>query len=278
MPNTSTVRAAARAEDVATSPWIDRAARLGFGGRGVIYVIIGVLAAQIALSDNSDENANRQGALQAIADKPLGKVLLVVLAIGLAGYVMWRFSDAIWGEKRETDAKKRTAKRLSSAGKGLVYAAFCASTISVIAGSGANQDEQTEKTWTAKVLGWPGGRGIVTVIGLAVVAGGLYLVYQGVTRKFEKKLATREMSPTTRTVERVLGTFGVAARGVVFALAGLLLVKAAADFDPNEAQGIDGTLRTIANRPYGQVLLILAAVGLVAFGAFSFFEARYRQL
>jgi len=278
MPNTATVRAVGRAEGAATRPWIDRAARLGFAGRGLIYIIIGVLAVQIALNHNAEENANRQGALQAIADKPLGKLLLVVLAIGLAGYVLWRFSEAIWGEQREADSKKRTAKRLASAGKGLVYAAFCASTVSVIAGSPANQDEQQQKTWTAKVLGWPGGRGIVVAVGLAVAAGGLYLAYRGVTRKFEKKLATGQMSPTTRTTERVLGTFGVTARGIVFALAGLLLVKAAADFDPNEAQGIDGTLRTIAARPYGQVLLIAAAVGLVAFGAYSFFEARYRQL
>ena len=109
-------RATWTAERASNSSWIDRAARLGFVARGVIYVVIGILALQIAFGDNSGENANRQGALQAIADKPVGVALLVVLAVGLAGYAIWRFSEAVWGLDAESDAKKRMVKRLSSAG------------------------------------------------------------------------------------------------------------------------------------------------------------------
>jgi hypothetical protein len=267
------------AEQAAQSPWADRLAKLGFVGRGLIYLIVGILAFQIATGDTS-ESADKKGALQEIAEKPFGNALLVVLAIGLAGYALWRFSEAIWGKRSEQNEKKRTARRLVSAGKGVAYAAFCATTISFLVGSGGQSGaNQQEKTWTAKVMGWPGGRGIVAIAGLAVIAGALYLIGLGLTRKFEEKLELGRVSAGARKAIRAIGTVGVTARGVVFALLGLLLVRAAMDFDPNEAQGIDGTLRTIADRAYGQVLLMLAALGLVAFGVYSgIVEARYRKL
>lgn len=275
---TSTARAREAGQEVANSPWVDRGARLGFAARGLVYIVIGLLAVQIAAGHRSRQ-ADKQGALQAIADKPLGEAVLVVLAVGLAGYALWRFTEAIWGYASETEHSKRIAKRIGSAGKGLLYAAFCVTTISVLAGSGGGGGgDQSQKHWTAKVLGWPGGRVLVGLVGAAVIVGGAYMVYRGATRKFEKKLDMARMGQGWHRLAEVLGTFGNSARGVVFGLIGLLLIKAALDYRPDEAQGIDGTLRTIAARPYGQVLLILAAVGLMAFGLFSFIEARYRRL
>jgi hypothetical protein len=267
------------AERAARSHWADRLAKLGFVGRGLIYLIVGFLAFQIAMGD-SGESADKKGALQEIGDKPFGNAMLVVLAIGLAGYALWRFSEALWGKRSEPDEKKRTARRLVSAGKGFAYAAFCATTISFLTGSGGQSGaNQQEKTWTAKVMGWPGGRGIVVAAGLAIIAGALYLIGLGLTRKFEEKLELGRVSAGARKAIRAIGTFGVTARGVVFGLLGLLLVRAAMDFNPDEAQGIDGTLRTIADRTYGQVLLMVAALGLVAFGIYSaVVEARYRKL
>jgi uncharacterized membrane protein YidH (DUF202 family) len=276
--SSAATQASGAAETASRSKWVDRLARLGFVGRGLIYVIVGVLAIQIATGDNS-QAADRKGALQENADKPFGNALLVVLAIALAGYALWRFSEAIWGKRSETDPKKRTAKRLGYAAKGLTYSVFCATTISFIVGSGSSDGNQQEKSWTAKVMGWPGGRGIVAAVGIAVVIGGLALLVTGIMRRFEKKLELGRLSSGARKAAVALGTIGVSARGAVFALAGLLLVRSAKDFNPDEAQGIDGTLRTIADRPYGQVLLVLAALGLLAFGVYSAaVEARYRKL
>jgi hypothetical protein len=266
---------ARRASD---SRWLDRVARLGFVARGVVYAIVGFLAIRIALGHQNDEQANKQGALQAIADQPFGEAALVVLALGLAGYALWRFSEAAFGHRDESDEKKRTLKRLASAGKGVIYVAFCATTVAVIAGRSSGNGEQQPKTWTARVLGWPGGQFLVAAAGIAIIAGGIYLVIRGITTKFEKQLETGRMSPTTKRIVIVLGTVGSIGRGVVFGLVGLLLIKAAVDYDPNEAQGVDGTLRTIAQQSYGQVLLGLTAVGLLAFAAYSFAEARYRRL
>jgi len=152
--------------------------------------------------------------------------------------------------------------------------------VSVLRGSSKSQTNgnQQPKVWTARVLGWPGGQALVAAVGIAVVAGGCYLIFRGVTQKFEKKLETGRMSPATEKSAKVLGTIGVSARGAVFALAGALLIKAAVDYDPNQSQGIDGTLRVVAARAYGQILLVAAALGLIAFGFYSFVEARYRQL
>jgi hypothetical protein len=272
-------RASGSAERAADSRWVDRAARLGFVGRGAVYIIIGVLAVQIATGDNRGQQANKQGALQAIADKPFGEVLLVALAVGLAGYALWRFTEAIWGKQDEHDEKKRTAKRLGSAGKGLLYALFCVSTISVLMGGGkGGGGEQKQKTWTAKVLDWPGGQLLVGLVGAVIIAGGAYLVYRGLARKFRKQLDESRMGESTRKATTVLGAVGITARGVVFGFAGALLIKAAVDYNPDEAHGIDGTLRAIAGQTYGQFLLSLAAIGLIVFGVYSFVEARYRKL
>jgi len=260
------------------SPWVERTARLGFAGRGAVYLIIAVLAVQIATGDNRGQEADKKGALQAVADKPFGEVLLVLLALGLAGYALWRFTNAAWGERDETDERKRAAKRLSSVGKGALYVAFCASAVSVLVGRGGGGGEQQATTWTAKVLGWPSGRLLVGAAAAAIVIGAGYMVYRGVARKFEKQLDEARMGPTARRLTPVLGVVGLTARGIVFALAGFLLVKAAIDFDAREAKGVDGTLRTIAAQPYGQVLLVAAALGLAVFGLYSFVEARYRRL
>jgi len=149
---------------------------------------------------------------------------------------------------------------------------------SVIAGRSAGNGEQQPKTWTARVLGWPGGRFLVTIAGVAIIIGGIYLVVRGLTTKFEKQLETGRMSPAARRIVVVVGVVGSIGRGAVFALLGLLLIKAAADYDPNEAQGVDGTLRTIAQQSYGQALLVLTGLALLAFAAYSMAEARYRRL
>jgi len=271
----SAVATTRRASD---SKWLDRTARLGFVARGVVYAIVAGIAVKLAFGSGSSEQANKQGALQAIADQPFGRGVLVILAVGLAGYALWRFSQAATGYQDENDEKKRAAKRLASVGKGAIYVAFCVSTIAVIAGRASQNGEQQQKTWTARVLAWPGGPFLVGVAGAAIAAGGIYLIVRGLTTKFEDKLETGRMGPGVRRASLTLGLVGSVGRGVVFGLIGILLVGAAINHDPNQAQGIDGTLRTIADRAYGQVLLFLTALALFAFAAYSMVEARYRRM
>lgn len=281
--STKATEANRAAQRAANSVWADRLARLGFCARGLVYVIVGVIALQIAFGSGSDagEDASKDGALREIAERPLGRPLLVVLAVGLAGYAAWRASEAIWGKRDEADERKRTAKRMGSAGKAVLYAAFLLSTVQFITGGASQGDgggDEQEETLTARVFEMPGGRLIVGGVGLAIIAAGIYVGYRGLAQKFDKRLDTSDMGPTTGRIVDVLGTVGLAARGLVFGVIGFLLVRAAIDYDPADATGVDGTLKLIARQTYGQVLLTVTAIGIVAYGLYSFAEARYREL
>ena len=281
MTVTSTVddvhRTARRAAD---SPWADRLARLGFAARGVVYMIIGAIALEVARRGANGQQADKEGALREIAERPWGGVLLVVLAIGLGGYALWRATEALWGHRDESDDAKRTAKRLGSAARAVFYAVFCATTVRFITGGakeGGSSGDQ-EQTWVARALDLPLGQWLVAGAGLAVIAGAAYIGFRGLSQKFEERLDTSEMGPVMGSTVDVLGTVGMVARSLVFALAGYLLVRAALDYDAQEAQGLDGTLKTMASQPFGQILLAVTAVGLFAYGLYSWAEARYRQL
>jgi hypothetical protein len=251
----------------------------------VIYVIIGILALQIAgagLGDSGEE-ATKEGALRKIAERSFGTALLVALAIGLAGYVLWRLTEALWGKRDEDDDAKRSAKRLASGAKAVMYGVLLASTVRFIVngeteGGGGQGGDQQEESLTARMLDLPMGQLLVGGVGAAILAASAYLVYRGLAQKFEKRLDTSEMGPVTGPVVGVLGTVGLVARGALFGVAGWVLIKAAIDFDPEAANGLDGTLRLIAAQTYGQVLLTVTAIGVIAYGLYSFAEARYRQL
>jgi hypothetical protein len=257
---------------------VEGAARIGLAARGLLYLLVAFLAAQMAFGSN-DQPADKQGALRALADHPLGKAALVVLAIGFGGYALWRLFEAAAGHRSEENDGKRWAKRGGSLAKAGIYATAAATAASTFVGDGGSSKGGNEqsKTMTAEVLSWPAGRLLVGIGGAAIVAGGVYLVVRGLRRKPEEKLATGKMPGWLRPIAGILGLVGYSARGLVVALLGLLLIRSALDHDPNKAQGVDGTLRTIAEQPYGRALLLLAAAGLAAFGLHSFIESRYRR-
>ena len=270
-----------RARRASNSPWIDRVARLGFVARGVVYGIIGLLALQVARNGGRGDEANKEGALREIAERPFGGPLLGALAVGLAGYALWRLTEALWGKRDEEDEKKRALKRLGSAGRAVFYGVFCVTTIRFLANGpaegGGNSDQQ-EQTFVARALEWPAGQWIVAIAGIVVIGAALYVGYRGLSQKFQERLDTSEMGPVAGPTVDVLGTVGMIARSAVFALGGYLLIRAAIDFNPGEAQGLDGTLKTLAHQAYGQVLLAVVAIGLFAYGLYSWAEARYREL
>lgn len=187
-----------------------------------------------------------------------------------------------WGKQDESDDTKRAAKRLLSFAKGALYTLLLVSTLRLVnngpseaSGGGGDQGEQS---LTARAFELPAGQWIVGLAGAAIIGGGCYLVFRGAAQKFEKRLDTGEMGHVMGSVVEVVGTIGLIARGVVIGLAGFLLVKAAVDYDPSQAVGLDGTLKAISAQAYGQVLLTITAVGVVAYGIYSFAEARYREL
>jgi hypothetical protein len=235
--------------------------------------VIGWLAVQIALGHGSHE-ANQRGAVADIAQHSFGLVLLWILGLGLAAYAIWRLSEAAFGTP--TDGKK-VGPRLKTLVQGIVYAAFSVTTFSFIAGRSRQGQAQQQATATARLMKHTDGRWLVGAIGVVIVVVGLVLIFEGVTRRFEKQLRMNEMSPTARRVVDALGVAGSVARGIVFAIAGALIIDAAVSFDPQKSTGLDGALRKLADRPYGPVLLGVVAIGLVAFGLFSLASARWAK-
>src|SRR5688500_3261638 len=235
---TTAARAGRVAQRAANSEWVERFARLGFCARGAVYCVVGLIALQITargVSGSRHIDASKDGALREIAERPLGRGLLLVLAFGLAGYALWRASEAAWGKRDEHDDRKRAAKRLLSAGKAVVYVVLLVSTLRFLSkgpSAGGAAGDKPEETLTARVLDLPAGQLLVVAIGVGLIAGSAYVIWRGVTQEFAERLDTSDMGPIVGRAVDIAGTVGLAARGLVFGLIGFLLVKAAIDFEP----------------------------------------------
>jgi hypothetical protein len=261
--------------------WYSWLARIGLVAKGVSYGIVGVLAAELALG-RGGEATSRQGALATLADEPLGKVLLIALAVGFAAYAIWRFVQA-FAERADdgeaTSAAKTWGKRVGYIGRGAIYAGLTFTTVKLLTGSGGGESQSEHaRQGTATVLDWPAGRWIVGLAGLAIAGAGAWNLYRGLGRKFEKRWRTGQMSETERRWGGWVGIAGHLARAVVFGLIGVFFVKAAIEYDPSEAIGLDGALRKLAAASYGPYLLGLTALGLICYGVYCLVDARYRDV
>jgi hypothetical protein len=251
-------------------------ARAGLAARGVMYVVIGWLAVQIAVG-HSGRQADQAGALHAIAATPVGGVLLWLLVIGFAGMTLWRLCEAAYGSPGTSSRK--TSQRLAALGKAVVYAVIAFSVLKFAIGAGGPPSSDSQSVdLTATVMKYPGGRILLIIVGLALIGGGIYLAFQAWKKQFRQDLQLRELHGHLRRVVEWLGEFGGIARGAVFVTAGVFLTVAAAEARPQQAKGADAALRSLAATPAGPWLLVLVAVGLIMFGAFSCCEARWLKL
>jgi hypothetical protein len=267
----ATTEARQASQKIEQSPWLERLARVGYG-------IVAVLAIMVAVGVGG-ETTSREGALAAVAREPFGKLLLLVLAVGFAGYAAWRLVQAVLDRDDEGSDAKGLAKRASYLGRAVIYVGLTVATVRLLTGSGQSQGGSgQQKQATATVLDWPAGRWLVGAAALAIIGYAGYQLYRGVARKFLDGLETGEMGPTERRSIERLGVVGLVARGVVFALVGVFLAKAAWEYDPQEAIGLDGALRKLADAAYGPWLLGVTAAGLLAYGLFCVAQARYRRV
>jgi len=208
-----------------------------------------------------------------LAGKPYGLVSLWLLAIGFAAYALWRLSEAAFGVSGEPG----TGPRLKSLARAVIYAVLCYLAVSVISGKAGSQSGK-QQDFTASAMHHPAGRIVVGVVGLIIVACGIALVIEGARKKFMKHLDTSRMKPETRRGVRLLGMTGTIARGVVFGLVGIGVIVAAVTHKASESGGIDKALLTLRGQPFGEFLMLLAAIGLVIFGIYGLCEARWRKV
>lgn len=262
------VRAATRR--AANSRTMDVLARAGLASRAIIYLLVGILAVEVGFGDGHAQ-ADKSGALHTVAGKPLGLVVLWLLAAGFAALTVWKATETV-------PRGRKTRLRLLDAGRAVLYAAVCGSIVAFLVGAGAPSSDKQSHTLTADLMKVPGGRIAVGLIGAGVVITGIVFIVQALRRSFAKGLKTGQMARTTKRIVLGLGMTGHIARGAVFGLVGVFLVQAAITFDPDRAKGLDDTLRSLRDAPYGSWLLIVVAIGVCVFAAYSLCEARYHRV
>ncbi|MDT0353589.1 DUF1206 domain-containing protein [Pseudonocardia charpentierae] len=265
-----------RAEQAGDSTSLEWLARGGLIAYGVVHLLVGWLALQIAWGTSGGTSADTSGALGTLAQQPFGTVLLWVVAVGLLALALWQTSEAVWGHP-DRDRRKRVRKQITSGAKAVVYAALAVSAALVALGSGSSSSQSQEQATTG-VLAWPGGRVLVVAAGLVVIGVGIAGIVKGIRKSFTEEIDTSSMSPAVRSGVLRLGQVGYVAKGVAMGVVGGLLTYATVTFDRQTAQGLDGALQTILAQPFGRYLLTAVALGFAAFGLFAILQSRYRRM
>jgi hypothetical protein len=267
-------RRAGRPRSAARHHNLEPLAKAGFIARGVVYILIGLLALAIALGKSAPE-ADRTGALQAVATHPFGTLILWLLVIGFAAMALWRFAQAYYGVRRRGH---RGAAEAQAALRGVLYTVFFIGTLRYVLGRPApHSTNQQARDFTVTAMTHSYGRVLVLLVGIVIGVVGLAMVRIGATKSFLKDLQLEGASRKTRQAVERLGALGNVARGLVFAGVGVFMIDAAATFDAAKAKGIDATLRSFAHTPVGPLLLVIVAIGLALFGMYSLAEARWHR-
>jgi hypothetical protein len=258
-------------------PWLTRFARFGYMAKGFVYFMIGLLALQAAIGMGG-ETTGMEGALKAVQRQPFGQILLILTAIGLFGYSMWRLIQA-WLDPDHTDSRnpQRLLQRAGYVVSGLSYGYVGLEAVKMVMGF-IGSSEGGREYWTAQLLAQPFGHWLVGIVGLTVIGVGLSQLYNGIAARFRKELNLHQMSETEQTWAIRSGRIGYSARGVVYCVIGGFFIWAAIQLNPNEAVGTEEALDKIAQQPYGWVLLALVALGFIAYAIFAFVQARYRKI
>ena len=265
-----------KARRAARSSWVEGLARWGLVSKGALYLLVGAIAVHVSIG-GGERLRDRGGALAAVADHWIGQPLILAVALGLAGYAVWRLAEAFLGTTLEGGEAKSAVKRASYVARAFWYAGLSAVAFSVLFGADEEGGREEDRA-TAWVLERPLGRWIVAAVGTGVFVAGVWNVWRGATAGFRKNLKTRKMSDLEERGFGVIGIVGHIARGFVFGVIGVFLVRAAYQYDPGETVGLDGALSQVVRRDYGDTLLGLVAAGLLAYGLYCFVEARYREV
>jgi hypothetical protein len=276
MLNTSSLSSSLDAGSAAsaTSTGIEILARIGYAAKGAVYSVVGILAFQAARGAGGDTGGTRN-AISEIGSQPFGKTLLIITAVGLVGYVVWRFVQAIADTEDKGNDASGLAMRAGFIASGITYAAL-AYTAGRIVWGGSGGGGSSTRDWTASVLSQPFGQVLVGLFGAIIIGVGLYHFYRAYNATFMKHYKSSLSGEKRRWAKRI-GQFGLSARGVTFLIIGGFFIQAALRANAAEAKGLGGALQTLAAQPYGAWLLGIVAAGFIAYGIYCFSRARYRH-
>ena len=258
-----------------THPVARRAARAGYVIGGVLHLLIAYVIVQIAIGSGGE--ADQTGALKTLASTTGGNVALWGAAAALVPLTLWRLAETILGlhpgERSGHDPEDfEISNRLKALGLAVVYTAVAVTAVQFALGSRKSSAAQSAGL-SARLMGSTQGKAALVVVGLVIVAIGCYFAFKGASRKFCEDLTVSPGRAIT-----MLGVSGYVAEGLVLAGAGVLVIIAAVRADPSKATGLDGAVKTLAQLPYGTVLIVCAGLGFAAYGCYSFALSRYSRM
>ena len=262
------------------SPFMEHFARLGYAAKGVVYLIVGGLAAMVA-GGMGGQTTGSHGAMETLAHQPFGRVMLAIIAAGLSGYSLWQFIRAVEDPEGAGDDAKGISKRIGyfCSGVGHLFLIFYALTIIIgYGGSGDASGNESARSLSGQAMNYPLGRWAVGVVGAGIVCYGCYQLFRAFKGKLDKQLRLYRIRAEAQGAVVTVSRFGIAARGIVFGIVGVFLIIAAKNYNPHEARGVGGALHALEEQAYGPWLLAIVALGLIAYGIYEFIRAFYRQI
>lgn len=259
-----------------TDDGIIKLARLGMFAKGAVYCILGVMTTMAAFNIGG-QTASKSDAMKFLYEQAYGKILLGLLAVGLLGYVLWRFVQAIKDPENVGNDRKAIARRIGYGASGVIYGALTYQSIKMLLQGGAdggngNQNQEI----VSQLLTKPFGQILVGMVAVIFIGKAFYQFYRAYSGNFAKKVKESHMKHEVKEAVRKAGIAGYTARGVVIAIIGYFFLRAAIEANPGEAQGSEGAFRFIESSPLGPYLLAIVAIGLVCYGVFMFIKGRYR--
>lgn len=278
LANQAANQAESTTREAIRTPWFGGLVRVGYAAKGLVYVVIGWLALMTAVSVGG-KTTDPQGAITTIYQQPFGKFLLFIIFVGFVGYALWQFARAAFDLDAQDSGAKETVRRIGYAVVGVSYLGFALAALRLMLQHVAPQSSNSStQDWTARLLAAPGGVALVVVVGLIVFGVAIGLFYEAWKLRFERYFPLGQMNEGERKLTRITGRYGLSSLGAIFILISIFLIEAALNHNPHKAQGLAGALATLAAQPFGELLLGLVAIGLVAYGIYGFVEARYRRI
>jgi hypothetical protein len=274
----------AEVAEAATSRTLELLSRAGYAAKGVVYATVGVLILGALYGAFGNEGlTGTKGAVNTIAEQPFGNILLVLLIIGLVGYVIWRFVQAIKDTEGKGGGFSGWIQRIGFMISGVFYASltfYAAKVAGWISGAGASSagGGTSQQALTQRLMSHELGVWAIGIAGAIFIGVAIYQFYRAGSRKFEKNWKTHEIPPQRLQFARRFAQFGISARAITFVLTGGLLILAAVRTNPQQAQGLGHALQSLRDESYGTFLLTIIGAGLVCYGIYCLLNARYRTV
>jgi hypothetical protein len=267
------------AEETVRHPYTKKFARFGFYTKGFLFMVIGVLAIFVAIGQKGGELADPSGALTTIAEKPYGRILLIVFIVGALSHGGWNILRGVADVDNAGGGVQGIFKRSIAVGVGIFYIFLAWTAWSlIIAEKIVDQNGVVTKTMVGILLSLPLGALLVLIIGLSLIGGGIHECYSGISGKYQENFRLFPLGDNQRRFVTALGVISFAARALIMVLMGYFFITAAIKYNADEAAGLDGALAALARTSYGKTLLFVTAAGLVCHGVLSLYEAKFRRI